>query len=258
MNQHTNNLGTLYGVGLGPGDPELITQKAARIIRHTNVLAVPVKTPGAPSFARAICADSIGPHHQVEELTFPMRSDPAVLQPHWEKAAATLAGHLTRGHDVAFLCEGDPFTFGTFVHVFREVTKVLPDVSVEVVPGVTAYNAAAARTLTPLASGDDRVAILPATYGVDIVEEMLDRFDTVVLLKVKPVMDQLIDRLEKNGLAGQAVFVNKVGTDQEQVVTDITCLRGEKLEYLSLVLARNPHRIKEPVLRGCRVKESTI
>jgi len=246
--------GTLYGVGLGPGDPELMTGKAVRVIDQVPVLAVPVKAKGAESFARGIAAAHIRPDHTVLELTFPMRSDPDFLRPHWERAAEAVAGHLHAGRDVAFLCEGDPFTYGTFVHVFTHLVAAHPEMPVEVVPGVSAYHAAAARTLIPLAAGDDRVAVLPATYGVDVVEAVLARFDTVVLLKVKPVMDALIDLLDKHALLPHAVFVNRVGTEQEEVVRDVTVLRGRKLDYLSLVLVKNPHRVKEPVLRGCKPK----
>ncbi len=246
--------GTLFGVGLGPGDPALLTLKAADTVSRTRVLAVPVKARGGESYARRIVAERIRADHTVLELIFPMRSDPAVLQPHWERAAETVLSYLDRGEDVAFLCEGDPFTFGTFIYVFREVTRLRPTVPIEVIPGVSSYHAAACRTLTPLAAGDDRIAVLPATYGVEIVETMLERFDTVVLLKVKPVIDDLIDLLERSGLAAHAVFVNKVGTDEEVVVDDVVSLRGRKLDYLSLMLVRNPNRVKEPVLRGCRPK----
>lgn len=254
MHESTPPSGTLLGVGLGPGDPALITLKAADAVARTRVLAVPVKARGAESFARRIVAGRITPAHTVLELVFPMRSDPEVLRPHWQRAAQTILTHLDRGEDVAFLCEGDPFTFGTFIYVFREVARLRPHAPVEVIPGVSAYHAAACRTLTPLAAGDDRLCVLPATYGVEVVETMLERFDTVVLLKVKPVMDALLDLLARTGLTGHAVFVNKVGTDEEAVVTDVASLRGRKLDYLSLMLVRNPARAKEPVLRGCRPK----
>lgn len=249
--------GTLYGVGLGPGDPELMTFKAAGVVARVDVLAVPVKAKGADSFAGAIVRGHLRPGHTVLELVFPMRSDPEVLRPHWERGAARLAEHLLHGRDVAFLCEGDPFTYGTFIHIFGQIARDHPDVPVEVVPGVSAFHAAAAATLTPLAAADDRVAVLPATYGVDVVGPLLERFDTVVLLKVKPVMDALVDLLDKQGLLPHAVFVSQVGTEREEIVHDLTTLRGRKLEYLSLVLVRNPGRVKEPVLRGCRPKGPT-
>lgn len=246
--------GTLFGVGLGPGAPDLVTPRAAGVIARCKVLAVPVKAKGAESFARSIARAHIRPDHTVLELIFPMRSDPEFLRPHWERAARRLGEHLTHGRDAAFLCEGDPLTYGTFVHVLGAVMQAHPEVPVQVVPGVSAYHAAAARTVMPLAAADDRVAILPATYGVHEVEAMLDRFDTVVLLKPKPVMDPLVDLLEKRGLLAHAVFVSKVGTAEEEVERDLRKLRGRKVEYLSLVLVRNPRRVKEPVLRGCRPK----
>jgi len=218
---------------------------------------VPVKARGAVSYARRIVQDRLTPEHQVIELVFPMRSDPKVLKPHWVTAAQTIIEYLDRGQDVAFLCEGDPFTFGTFIYIFREVSALRPEVDIEVIPGVSAYHAAAARTQVPLAAGDDRICVLPATYGVAVVETMLEQFDTVVLLKVKPVIDELLDLLDRSGLSDQAVFVNKVGTDEEAIVGDVTSLRGQKLDYLSLMLVRNPTRIKEPVLRGCRPKSAT-
>lgn len=254
MHQNQHISGTLFGVGLGPGDPALLTLKAADAVARTRVLAVPVKARGAESFARRIVAERITPDHTVLELVFPMRSDPEVLRPHWERAAVELLAHLDQGHDVAFLCEGDPFTFGTFIYVFREVARLRPHTPIEVIPGVSAYHAAACRSLTPLAAGDDRLCVLPATYGVEVVEAMLERFDTVVLLKVKPVMDQLLDLLARAGLERHAVFVNKVGTDEEAVVADVATLRGQRLDYLSLMLVRNPERVKEPVQRGCRPK----
>jgi precorrin-2/cobalt-factor-2 C20-methyltransferase len=246
--------GTLYGVGLGPGDPELMTLKAARVVGRVKVLAVPVKAEGAESFARSIVADHLRPDHTVLELVFPMRSDPDFLRPYWERAAERLAEHLKAGRDAAFLCEGDPFTYGTFVHVFTHLTRAHPELPVQVVPGVSAYHAAAAAVLTPLAATDDRVAVLPATYGVDVVAQVLARFDTVVLLKVKPVMDALLDLLERKGLTPHAVFVNRVGAEGEELVRDVATLRGRKLEYLSLLLVKNPHRAREPVLKGCRPK----
>jgi precorrin-2/cobalt-factor-2 C20-methyltransferase len=234
-----------------------MTFKAARVVERVRVLAVPVKAPGAESFAAGIARDHLRPDHTLLELVFPMRSDPEVLRPHWERAAARLTEHLLEGRDVAFLCEGDPFTYGTFIHVFGRIAQDHPEVPVEVVPGVSALNAAAAATLTPLARADDRVAVLPATYGVDVVGPLLERFDTVVLLKVKPVIDPLVDLLDKQGLLPHAVFVSRVGTAQEEIVRDVASLKGRKLEYLSLVLVRNPDRVKEPVIRGCRPKGPT-
>jgi len=125
-------------------------------------------------------------------------------------------------------------------------------IAINTFAGVPAYNAACAQLAQPLADVDDTVAIIPAAYGVTFIEHLLDDFDTLVLLKVKPLLDELIDLLEQRGLLAHSRFVEKAGSADERIVTDIATLRNQKVNYLSLLLVRNPARIRGERQRGCR------
>ena len=246
--------GTLYGVSLGPGDPDLITRKAARLLDQVPVWAVPVRAPGRDSFALDIVRrggwDPQG--RTVAELHFPMRKDPDYLAPYHRQAAEQVAAHLDAGQDVAFLTEGDASTYATWGHLAGALAEARPELERETVPGVTSYAATAAATDMPLMTQDDKLAVLPATYGIEVIDDVLDAFDGVVLMKVKPVLDELIDRLDQRGLLPHAAFASRIGTPDEAIVTDVAALRGTKPDYLSLVVVRNPYRAQEPRISGCR------
>jgi len=252
--------GTLYGIGLGPGDPELLTRKAVRILSTVSVIFYPScggKAEGfaldilqrafadedkAPEVARAgfrpTPTDSRSVLERCRPLSTTMTRGGGSVRPHWEQAAETVAEVLQSGQDAAFITEGDPSLYSTFVYLQTALTARLPGVTVEIVPGVSSVTAAAARALFPLALADERLAILPATYDPQFLEQALDSFDTVVLLKVNRVMDQLIPILEKRGLLERAVLVERCGTPRERVVRDVKSLRGQRLDYFSLLLVR--------------------
>ncbi|HMX23416.1 MAG TPA: precorrin-2 C(20)-methyltransferase, partial [Accumulibacter sp.] len=185
-------------------------------------------------------------------LVFPMTSRAEVLARAWTAAAIDTVDLLAGGRDVLFLVEGDASTYSTFGHLARAVRALQPAVAVEVIPGVSSYCASAARIAQPIAEADDTLAIFPASYGVEVIDHLLDEFDTLVLLKVKPMLDGVLDLLETRGLAQYAVYIEKVGTPEERVVDDVLTLRGETVPYLSLMLLKNPERAKPLLHRGCR------
>ena len=163
---------------------------------------------------------------------------------------------LQAGQDVLFLVEGDASTYATFGHLARTVRALDARITVEIVPGVNSFTAACATLGLPLAEQDDTVAIVPAAYGVSAVDRLLPDFDTLVLLKVKPLVDELIDWLEARGLLGHAQFIERCGAPDERVVTDLLSLRGQPVSYLSLMIVKNPHRVRGERVRGC-LKKST-
>jgi precorrin-2/cobalt-factor-2 C20-methyltransferase len=232
-------VGTLYGVGVGPGDPELLTLKAARILGSVPIVYVPVARAEAPSYAAAIIADHIDPaRQQISALVFAMRGDAAIMAAQWEANARIILAHLRTGADAAFATEGDPMLYSTFVHVARAVTELEPRTPIAYVPGISSVNAVAAAAGLPLGDRDERIAILPATYAAGELREALASYDTVVLLKVASALEEVLDTLDELGLLGQAVCVRRCGRPEEEIIRDVRTLRGASLDYFSTMIVR--------------------
>lgn len=256
MTNHTPP--TLYGVSLGPGDPGLITRRAWELLQGGASWTYPVRSAKSDSYALDIALRAgLAAPANCTPLLFPMTHDADKLQRHWLAAAQKVLQLLDGGKDVLFLVEGDASTYSTFGHLARTVRELHPEARIETVPGVPSYHAACATLQTPLADTDETVAVIPAGYGVEAVAKLLEDFDTLVLLKVKPLLDDLISLLAKRGLLPYTVFIEKAGSPDERVVRDVASLRGEKVNYLSLLLVKNPQRCRPEMIRGCR-KKSTL
>ncbi len=231
--------GTFFGVGVGPGDPELITIKAQRVLLEAPVICLPKSREEGASYVRTFVSHLIDPSRQrLVELVFPMTKDRSVLEQHWAAAMEQVLTPLRQGRDVVFVTEGDPFIYSTFMHLYRLVVESHPEIPVKVIPGVSSINASAAAAGLPLVDGAERLAVLPATYEGDQLAEVFRLFDTVVLLKVNRVFDRVLGVLEGLGLAERAVFVKRCGSEEQEVVRDVRTLRGKDLDYLSLLIVR--------------------
>ncbi len=249
----TQTYGKLIGASLGPGDPMLITRRSWDVLQSDARWIYPVKKAEESSYALAIVergglpvpADAV-------ELVFPMTRDPEILAKAWVRAAQRSVELLSEGRDLVFLVEGDASTFATFGHLARVVRELVPEIEVETIPGVSSFAAAAASAGVPLAEEDETLAIIPAAYGVEVIDHMLDEFDTLVLLKVKPMLDEVLDLLERRGLMATSCFIEKVGSPDERIVRDVARLRDEKVNYLSLLRVQNPKRARGELRRGCR------
>lgn len=251
--------GKLIGASLGPGDPELITRRAWAALQSGARWLYPVKKAEESSYALAIVErGGIAVPADAVELVFPMTRDAEILAKAWARAATQTVALLASGRDLVFLVEGDASTFATFGHLARVVRELAPEVEVETIPGVSSFAAAAASTGTTLAEEDETFAVIPAAYGVGVIDHLLDEFDTLALLKVKPLLDEILDLLERRELLASSVFIEKVGSPQERIVRDVASLRGEKVNYLSLLLVQNPKRVRGELRRGCRKRKETV
>ncbi len=230
--------GCLYGIGVGPGDPELVTLKAQRILHNVPIICTPHSDTSRDSFALSIARRFIDTDRQ-ELLRFGFPTDDAEAASRvWETAAETLAVRLKEGQDVAFITEGDPMLFSTFSYVLESIRANHPDIRVEIVPGVSSVMAAAATASVPLVTHGQRLAILPAVYGIDDLREAIANYDTIVLMKVNRVLLDALANLENLGLAGKGIYVRRATTESEQVVQDLQQLTEEDLDYFSLLIIK--------------------
>ena len=237
-NDNTSQYGSLYGVGVGPGDPELLTLKALRILQQVPVVCVPQSETSQESYALDIVRQFLVEGKQ-EILRIPFPTDDAEgAAAVWRDAADTLGEHLLQGKDVAFITEGDPMLYSTFAYVLESVCAQYPGVPVEIIPGVSSVMAAAASAGVPLVTHGQRLAILPAVYGIDDLSEAIASYDTVILMKVNRTLLQALANLEQLGLAGKGIYVRRASTAREEVVTDLGRLSNEDLDYFSLLIIK--------------------
>ncbi|MBU0500400.1 MAG: precorrin-2 C(20)-methyltransferase [Gammaproteobacteria bacterium] len=245
--------GRLIGASLGPGDPELITRRAWATLQSGARWLYPVKKAEESSYALAIAdRGGLATPADAVALVFPMTRDPAILAKAWSRAAARTLELLAEGRDLVFLVEGDASTFATFGHLARVVRELAPEVEVETIPGVSSFAAAAGAAGLTLAEEDETLAVIPAAYGTGVIDHLLDEFDTLVLMKIKPLLDEVLDLLERRGLLASSCFVEKVGAPGERIIRDLASLKGQDVGYLSLLLVQNPKRVRGELRRGCR------
>ncbi|HEY3021246.1 MAG TPA: precorrin-2 C(20)-methyltransferase [Solirubrobacteraceae bacterium] len=237
--------GRLFGVGVGPGDPELVTVKARRIIEGADVVAYPIARRG-PGVARRVAEPYL--HGQVElALTYPVTTEDTdhpggyagALRDFYDASAAAIAAHLDAGRDVAVLCEGDPFFYGSYMYLHERLAHRY---ETEVVPGVTSFSAAAAAAGTPLAKRDDILTVLPGTLPPDVLAARLRTSDAAVVLKLGRTFPGVVRAAEGAAVAERAVYVERASAPEQRVAP----LReaGPDVPYMSLVLVPTAARAR--------------
>lgn len=237
--------GHLYLVGVGPGDPELMTYKAVRILSEAKVWAVPTAHEKGLSSAQQIAGQMVADNDRtILSLCFPMKkvylgqeTDDQLLSA-WRKSADEVIVHLDRGEDVAFPTLGDATLYSTAFYLLAMIQEQRPEIGVTVVPGITAMAACAASQSSPLALGDDVLAVVPAAFEDERLRGILINLDAVVLMKVHKRIDALIDLLEELDLCDCAVLTERSGMAGERVFTDVRQAKGLKLHYFSTMVVR--------------------
>lgn len=238
------NYGTLYGVGVGPGASDLLTLRALNVLRRTSVLALPRSSDYGASKAWQIIKPVLGqmPNQERLFLTFPMTKDPEQLRPAWDRAFNAIGERLEQGLDVAFATEGDPSLFSTFIYLKQEAPHRWPGVVIEVIPGVSSITAVPAITGIPLADGQERIAIVPGTYGLQDLEKLLQEFDTVVLMKLGGGIPSIVKALDRMGLLDHAVYVSKATMAEQRIVWDLRRVQEERGDCFAMVIvSRKEH-----------------
>ncbi|OGN90820.1 MAG: precorrin-2 C(20)-methyltransferase [Chloroflexi bacterium RBG_13_48_17] len=232
-------IGRLYGVGVGPGDPELLTLRAYNLLSRIPIIFIPLKDEKSTSYARSVIKNLVKESEgKVIGVVLPMLRDKEQLTDYWLKAAESIWQYINKGQDCAFINIGDPLLYGTFIHILETLKKSHPEIEVEVIPGISSISAAAARTVVPLASNDERIAIISGNRADKVIREALDNFDTVVFIKMNKVFDRLLAILEELNLIEKCVYVKRCTTQDEEIIRDISKLKGKKVDYFSLLIVR--------------------
>jgi precorrin-2/cobalt-factor-2 C20-methyltransferase len=231
--------GTLYGVGVGPGDPELMSLKAARILKSAPVIAYFAKK-GSVGNARRIVDDQLNPNAELIRLDYPFTTELPATNPcyrdalvaFYDASAATLAAKLDAGQDVAVLCAGDPFFYGSYAHLHERLTE---SHRCEVIPGITAMSGCWASASVPMTYGDEMLTVLSGTMDADALTERLSACDAVVIMKVGRNLAKIRHALSRAGMLDRAVYVER-GTMPEERIVRLADKPDDGAAYFGIVL----------------------
>ena len=222
--------GRLYGIGVGPGDPELMTLKAHRLITTAHVVAYPAPDTGE-SFARRIASGVIPANAEEIPMVVPMNPERFPAQEVYQGAAEQIAGHLDAGTDVAVLCEGDPFFYGSFMYLFARLAERFP---VEIVPGVSSLNACAAVLKRPLTARNDVLTVLPGPLPDTALRARIEAAEAVAIMKVGRHLPRIRTLLDGMGLTDRAGYIERASLGKEHVSP--LAEAPEKAPYFSMIL----------------------
>ena len=228
--------GRLFGLGVGPGDPELLTLKALRLLRGVQVIAYAAPEHG-DSFARAIVASWIEGHQREIVIRFPMRPGPPPIAI-YDAAAAALAGELDCGHDVALLCQGDPFFYGSFMYLFGRLTA---HCRVEIVPGVSSLTACAAAGGLPLAAREETLTVIPATLDETSLERRLADVEAAAIIKLGRHFAKVRDVLCRLDLAERAHYIEHASLPSQRILK-LAEVDAAGVPYFAMILLRGQIR----------------
>jgi len=235
--------GHCFIIGVGPGDPELMTIKARRLLTRADVIIAPKGKAGGNSTALGVVRGQVNlENKEIIEIHFPMlkvrlsaEKDQQVTDT-WQQAALHILAYLDQGLDVAFPTLGDPAFYSTGFYVQATLQAMRPELIVFIIPGISAMACCCATAGLPAGLGDDLVSVVPAAYADDRLRQILALTDSVILMKVHKAMDRLIRILEELDLIKQAVLIERCGLDGEKIYPDIRKVKNP--HYFSTILVR--------------------
>lgn len=234
--------GILYGIGVGPGDPELLPLKAVRILRSVDRVFAAASSKNDYSRAVEIVRSHIPPATPIEQMAFPMSKRQSEKEAAWEANAARIAAVLTSGRSAAFLTLGDPLIYSTYGYVLRRLKACRPDLPVCTVPGITSYQAAAAAINQPLVEGEESLLLTSGVFGGERFLNMAQCLENVVFLKVYRNVASIAHALETAGMSANSVAVANCSREDQQIYTDLQAMAGQSPCYWTLIIAkRNGH-----------------
>ena len=235
-----SHCGTLTGIGVGPGDPDLITLKALTYLEQAAVVAYPRGREGKPGLAQKIIADRLAPHQQQLPLDFPYVFEAETLENAWQEAAEQVWQVLSQGQDVVFACEGDLSFYGTFTYLAQALAAHHPDLMIRRVPGICSPMAAVSALGLPLTLQSEKLVILPALYSLADLDQALNWAEVIVLLKVNSVYPQVWALLQRRQLLQRSWVVVRASQPDQEIYDDLSRYPALQLPYFSLMVIRCP------------------
>jgi precorrin-2/cobalt-factor-2 C20-methyltransferase len=233
--------GTLFGIGVGPGDPELIPIKAIRILEQVDIVFTAASTKNDYSLAVEIARAHIPEKAAIEKLKFPMSKDRNVMEKAWHSNAGRIAEVLESGRSAAFLTLGDPLTYSTYGYVLRHLKAGWPHLVIQTIPGITSYQAAAAATNRPLVEGEQSLLIMSGVHGGQRLAGMPDKPDNVVFLKAYRNVTGICHALEDADMLAGSVAVVNCSREDQKIYNDLKALGKEQPNYWTLIIAGQEH-----------------
>lgn len=230
-------VGKLFIIGVGPGDPGLLTARALELIKNSRRVFIPVSGQGRESKALDIIREHISPGAAVTGLVFPMTHDRQVMEEAYSKNHVMISSVVRSGEDAVLVTIGDPATYSSAWQVLKLMKRHAPEVLCEVVPGITSYAAAAARAGVQLAQGHETLMVVSSYIDTQKLATLIDCADTVVFLKTYRRRGMILDLLRSKGLFDRCVYIKRCGLAGEEIIRDLAALPDEA-DYFSMIILK--------------------
>jgi len=210
---------SLIGIGVGPGDPELLTVKAVKAIHNADVIMCPASNEDRPSIALSVVSSIIdkSKNQKIIKLIFPMTKDKDVLKQTWKRNAKIMAETVLSGKNVVYLTVGDPYLYSTWIYMHKDLKENYPEMDISVIPGIVSIFTFAAKVGVSVAEGAEKVAIIPSCYDLSSVKEIAKHAESMIFLKDGRYFDQVIKVLKESGFPDNSIFAigQDLGTENE-------------------------------------------
>ena len=230
--------GTLYGIGVGPGDPELITLKALNTLGRVAVVFAAASSGNKYSLAVEIASPHLKEGVPVVHLGFPMTRNKKKLADAWAENGEKVAEPLKNGKDAAFITLGDPLTYSTFGYVLETVRETHPEIPIKIIPGITSYQAGAAATGRILVEGDESLVISSGVLGAERLKQAIERADSAVILKVYRNYSEILNILNELELVDRSILISRCGQEGEEIVWNLKDRDHTPPHYMSHLIIR--------------------
>lgn len=238
----------LYGIGVGPGEPGLITLKAFYALKNSNLIFIPKAHSEKDSLAYEIIKNVFKKYSDnkitppaTRELIFPMKKDPDELRHYWDQATYIILEELKENKVVSLITLGDPTLYSTYCYILQQISNYLPVNSITTIPGIYSFSAISSRLNLPLALGEEKLIIIPVEKNNHYTEQ-LQNYENIIFMKASSDFDNLIEDLIKTNRLNESVLISRLGQHDESITWNIENLKGTKIDYFSTLIV-NP-RVK--------------